>query len=210
MLVADQLRDSTVAGVDRLLGGGVVGATALVAIAVGTVASNALNDYTGSLSLQAAGVRIPRALAAAIVAVLGYLFTLYLNAGRFAWEYENYLLFLSYWIAPAAGVILADWWLRGRTADPRDLITFSRLPGGLPALAALAAGFLVSLPFQASSVGADIGVSTGLPVNAISAGPLHGADLGYLVGLAVAVAVYLGAWRLAPGSRSASPMAPRS
>jgi len=210
LLVADQLRDSTVSGVDRLLGGGVVGAIALVAIAVGTVASNALNDYTGSLSLQAAGVRVPRALAAAIVAVLGFLFTLYLNAGSFASEYENYLLFLSYWIAPAAGVILADWWLRGRTADPRDLVTFSRLSGGLPALAALAAGFLVSLPFQASSIGADIAASTGLPVNAISAGPLHGADLGYLVGLAVAVAVYLGAWRLAPGSRSASPMAPRS
>ena len=42
------------------LGGGIVGVLAMVAIFFGTVAVNAMNDYTGSLSLLAAGIRVKR------------------------------------------------------------------------------------------------------------------------------------------------------
>jgi NCS1 family nucleobase:cation symporter-1 len=191
LLVSSRLTDSTVGGIDKLLGAGLIGAIALIAVAVGTVASNALNDYTGSLSLQAAGVLIPRPIAAATVAVLGYLFALYLNAGNFASEYENYLLFLSYWITPAAAIILVDWYLRERLHNVVALMQFSQLPLGMGALVALAAGFIASLPFQASTIGSRIADATGLPVNAISEGPLHGADLGYLVGFGVAAVTYV-------------------
>src|SRR6478736_699572 len=92
--------------------GNIIAMLAMVAIAVGTVAVNAMNDYTGSLSLQAAGLRIKRIYSAAIVAVLGFAFTLYLNSGDFAGKFTNFLLFISYWISPWAGVVLADWWLR--------------------------------------------------------------------------------------------------
>ena len=51
----------------------------MVAIAIGTIAVNAMNDYTGSLSLQAAGLRIKRIYSAAVVGVLGFLFTLFLQ-----------------------------------------------------------------------------------------------------------------------------------
>ena len=54
----------------------------MIAIAIGTIAVNAMNDYTGSLSLQAAGVRIKRVFSAVGVAILGFLFTLYLKFGR--------------------------------------------------------------------------------------------------------------------------------
>ena len=43
---------------DDVLGGGAIGALAMVAMALGTVSVNVMNDYTGSLSLQAAGVDI--------------------------------------------------------------------------------------------------------------------------------------------------------
>jgi NCS1 family nucleobase:cation symporter-1 len=45
-----------------LLGGSgnIIAMLAMVAIAIGTIAVNAMNDYTGSLSLQAAGLKIPR------------------------------------------------------------------------------------------------------------------------------------------------------
>ena len=56
-------------------------ALAMIAIAIGTVAVNAMNDYTGSLSLLAAGLRIKRVYSAIAVAVLGYAFTIYLNSG---------------------------------------------------------------------------------------------------------------------------------
>ena len=60
--------------------GNIIAMLAMVAIAVGTVAVNAMNDYTGSLSLQAAGIRVKRIYSAALVAVLGFLFTLYLQS----------------------------------------------------------------------------------------------------------------------------------
>ena len=74
----------TVHQIYGLLGGGIVGVIAMVAIFFGTVAVNAMNDYTGSLSLQAAGIRIPRPISAAIVAVLSFLATLYLYANDFS------------------------------------------------------------------------------------------------------------------------------
>jgi NCS1 family nucleobase:cation symporter-1 len=195
LLVADQATNGTaVDTINTLLGGGIVGLVAMVAIVLGTIAVNALNDYTGSLSLLAAGVRVPRVYSAITVAVLGFLFTLYLNSGDFALKFESYLLFLSYWIAPWAAVVLADWWLRGRRADVTRLVEYSSLPPGWQGLAALIVGFVVSLPFQTSTFGGDLATSTGLPINSIAANQLHYADFAYLVGFVVAYVVY---WVLA-------------
>jgi NCS1 family nucleobase:cation symporter-1 len=173
----------------QILGGSgnIIAMLAMVAIAVGTVAVNAMNDYTGSLSLQAAGFRIKRIYSAAVVAVLGFLFTLYLNAqADFAANFTNFLLFISYWISPFVGVVLADWWLRGRHADGRRLVNFASLPSGVAGITALIVGFVVSIPFQNSS----LGYSWGGPFNYITATYLHGADIAYYVGGAVAFLVY--------------------
>jgi NCS1 family nucleobase:cation symporter-1 len=166
--------------------GAIVASLAMVAIAIGTVAVNAMNDYTGSLSLQAAGLRIKRIYSAATVAVLGFLFTLVLNNGDFATNFTNFLLFISYWISPFVGVVLADWWLRRRQADPTSIVDFSRLPSGTVALVALVVGFLVGIPFQNSS----LGYSWGGPFNYVTANYLHGADLAYYVGGVVAFLIY--------------------
>jgi NCS1 family nucleobase:cation symporter-1 len=175
-----------------VLGGDVLAKLAMVAIAVGTVAVNAMNDYTGSLSLQAAGVRIPRIYSAFGVAVLGFVFTLYLNSNveEFAAKFTNYLLFISYWISPWAGVVLADWIQRGRHADVSRLPDFSALPSGVVALVALIVGFAASLPFQNASLGYDISASlTWLPVNYLTVNVFHGADLAYYVGFLVAFVI---------------------
>jgi nucleobase:cation symporter-1, NCS1 family len=172
-----------------LLGGNgaIIAALAMVAIFLGTIAVNALNDYTGSLSLQAAGVRVKRIYSAAAVAVLGFLFTLFLQYnGDFAGNFVNFLLFLSYWITPFVGVVLADWWLRGRKADGRTIVDFGSLPSGIVGLVALVAGFLVGVPFQNSTLGYSIGG----PFNYVTATYLHGADLAYYVGFAVAFLIY--------------------
>jgi NCS1 family nucleobase:cation symporter-1 len=167
--------------------GNIIAMLAMVAIAIGTVAVNAMNDYTGSLSLQAAGLRIPRVYSAAAVAVLGFLFTLYLQyGGDFAGNFINFLLFISYWITPFVGVVLADWWLRGRKADPWSIVDFAKLPTGTIALLALVVGFVVGIPFQNSSLGYEWGG----PFNYVTATYLHGADLAYYVGGAVAFLIY--------------------
>ncbi len=167
--------------------GNIVAMLAMVAIAIGTVAVNAMNDYTGSLSLQAAGLRIKRIYSAAVVAVLGFLFTLYLHAQTdFAGSFTNFLLFISYWITPFVGVVLADWVLRRRRADVSRLSDFGALPGGTVALVALVVGFVAGIPFQNSSLGYEWGG----PFNYVTANYLHGADLAYYVGALVAAVIY--------------------
>jgi nucleobase:cation symporter-1, NCS1 family len=166
--------------------GAIVASLAMVAIAIGTVAVNAMNDYTGSLSLLAAGLRIKRIYSAATVAILGFLFTLVLNTGDFATNFTNFLLFISYWISPFVGVVLADWWLRRQQADANSIVDFNALPNGTVALVALVVGFAVGIPFQNSS----LGYSWGGPFNYITSTYLHGADLAYYVGGAVAFLIY--------------------
>jgi len=188
--------------------GNIVAMLAMVAIAIGTIAVNAMNDYTGSLSLQAAGLRIPRVYSAAAVAVLGFLFTLYLHGdiggnNDFAGNFINFILFISYWITPFVGVVLADWWLRGRKADAWSVVDFARLPSGTVALVALVVGFAVGIPFQASALGFTWSGEGGILsiFNYVTANYLHGADLAYYVGGGVAFLIY---WFGARGAVKAS------
>jgi NCS1 family nucleobase:cation symporter-1 len=189
LLVADQSEGGAVATINTVLGGSFFAPLAMVAIAIGTIAVNAMNDYTGSLSLMAAGFRVPRVVSALIVAVLGFFFTLYLNSGDLLLKFESYLLFVIYWVTPWAAVILADWQLRGRRADVSRLVDFASLPSGALALVALIVGFVVSLPFGTSVFGQEIANATGLPINAL-ADDLKYADIAYFVGFIVAYAVY--------------------
>jgi NCS1 family nucleobase:cation symporter-1 len=191
LLVADKAtKGGAVDTINTILSGTPLAALAMLAIGIGTIAVNAMNDYTGSLSLQAAGIRLPRVYSAIVVAVLGFLVTLWLNAGDLVGKIENILLFLSYWIAPWAAVVLADWRLRHGRAAVNRLVDFAGLPSGGLALAALIVGFVVSLPFQTSTVGGDLAASTGLPINSIAANQLHYADLAYLVGFVVSFAIF--------------------
>ena len=90
----------------------------LLAIAVGAIAANALNIYSGAMSFLAAGIKIPFALRRAIVAlgfgVLGFFiaWSALADAGT---KYENFLLVIAYWIAPWLGIVLADRLLRRGT-----------------------------------------------------------------------------------------------
>ena len=160
-------------------GANVIGVLAMVAIFFGTVAVNAMNDYTGSLSLLAAGVRIWRPLSAGIVGVLSFGATLYLYYGNFQSTFENYLLLITYWIGPWAAIVLVDWRMRGGRFDVRRVADFARLPSGRNALIALVVGFVVSIPFfnQTLYVGP-------------AANALGGADVTYVVGFVVAGAIY--------------------
>jgi NCS1 family nucleobase:cation symporter-1 len=198
LLVADKAGDKgAVDIINGILTGSPLAALAMLAIGIGTVAVNAMNDYTGSLSLQAAGIRVPRVVSAILVAVLGFAVTLWLNAGDLVGKVENILLFLSYWIAPWAAVVLADWRLRRSRADVSRLVDFGRLPSGTMALVAAVVGFIVSLPFQTSTLGGDLATSTGLPINWIAANWLHYADIAYVVGFAVSYVLF---WAFARSS----------
>ena len=179
----------TVHQIYGLLGAGLVGAIAMIAIFFGTVAVNAMNDYTGSLSLQAAGIRVWRPASAAVVAVLSFLATLYLYYNNFSSTVENYLLVITYWIGPWAAIVLLDWRARGGRVGASPVSDFSLLPSGWHALAALVIGFVVSIPFMNQTI------YTGPASTA-----LGNADIAYLVGFVVAGIAY---WALERSSSTA-------
>jgi NCS1 nucleoside transporter family len=93
----------------------------LLAIALGAVAANALNVYSGAMSFVALGVRLPLSLRRAIVAVvfgvIGFFVALsgLHDAGA---KYEAFLLVISYWIGPWLAIVLIDQYLtRGAEVD---------------------------------------------------------------------------------------------
>jgi NCS1 nucleoside transporter family len=95
--------------------GTVVGDLTLLAIALGAIAANAINIYSGALSFTAMGFRIPVKAARAVTAlgfgVVGLIlaWTALEDAGA---RYENFLLVISYWIGPWLGVYFTDQYLR--------------------------------------------------------------------------------------------------
>jgi nucleobase:cation symporter-1, NCS1 family len=100
---------------------GWLAALTLLCIAVGAVAANAINIYSGSMSFVALGIRMPlrlrRALAVGVFGVLGFVLALFglADAGH---AYEGFLLIIAYWIGPWLAVVFTDWYLRrGESAE---------------------------------------------------------------------------------------------
>ena len=181
--------NGTAAGIRSLLGGGVLGGLGLVAIWIGTVAVNAMNDYSGSLALQAAGFRIRRPVVAVIVTVAAFFLTLWLNTGTLAGKFENVLLFITYWVPPFAAVQMVDWWRKRGNMNVKDVLS-SALKPGWEALVALLVGFAAATPFM----------DTSLYVGYASSHWLQGGDIAFAVGFVVSLLVYGAIRRVETGS----------
>ncbi|MGW1895548.1 purine-cytosine permease family protein [Streptomyces sp. NPDC002004] len=196
---ASRLTDQTARGVNELLGGGTVGAFGLLAVALAALCSNAMNDYSGSLALQTVGVRVPRPLAAAFAAVLGFPLVLWMHAADTTTRFQNVLLFVGYWIPGFVAIVVVDWVARARARGGAeiDIATESAAPSpGLPAVVAFVVAFAAAVPFM----------DTGLYVGPV-AKTLHGGDLSYYVAFLVALAVYA-PLRLRRPRPTAAPPAP--
>jgi nucleobase:cation symporter-1, NCS1 family len=160
----------------QLLGSGIVAKAVLLTVVLGTLTANCMNLYSGALAaLVAFNVRISRAQAALAVGVIGAILALWgSNPSETAEFYTNFLLLLSYWASPWAGVVLVDWWQRGRAdRDPE------RVPAWRAGTLAWVLGVAASVPFwnQAWYIGPFA-----------RAFPQFG-DLSYYVGLVVAALV---------------------
>lgn len=161
---------------------GWLAAITLLAIALGAVAANALNIYSGALAFLTLGVTLPLAWRRAIVALgfgaVGFVLAL-LGLSDAGAAYENFLLVISYWIAPWLGVVFADQWLRaGRDATP---LFGDRSRIGWPGLVSFLVGAVVSIVFFADQ---------SLYLGPVPAAIPQIGDITFLVGFLVAGALY--------------------
>lgn len=167
----------------------------LLAIALGAVAANVLNIYSGALSFSALGIRLPLALRRAIVAlvfgVIGFIVALtgLHDAGT---KYDNFLLVIAYWIAPWLAVMFCDQFLH-RGQDPRQLerLLFDQRYTNWAGPVAMLVGVVVSIVLFSNQT-EYIGV---VPGHVPSVG-----DLTFEVGFVITAVIYL-SWHAVAGSR---------
>jgi nucleobase:cation symporter-1, NCS1 family len=124
----------------------------LLCIAIGAVAANAINIYSGTMSLVSLGIREMgltlrqrRAALAIIAGVIGYaggiIFQAQVAPGG---KYEGFLLVISYWIAPWLAVVFVDYWLRrGDYGD--ESIFYDTRHNRWQGFVAMAVGLVVSV-----------------------------------------------------------------
>ncbi len=95
----------------------------LLAIAIGAIAANALNIYSGAISFTAIGIKLPLHIRRAIVALgfgtIGF-FLAWSGLSDAGTKYNNFLLIIAYWIGPWLAVVFCDMFLRRRKSDRGD------------------------------------------------------------------------------------------
>lgn len=169
---------------------GILAGLTLLCIAVGGIAANVLNIYSGAMAFLTIGIRIGARLRRGIVAIvfgaIGFVVAA-IGAGGYAHNYENFLLLISYWIGPWLGVMFADYWLRrGDYGDERIFYDRGHLNWSGVISFVVAGGIAIGL-FASQSI-------------YVAPVPLHWpqiGDLTFLVGFVLAAGLY-GAmnWRL--------------
>jgi NCS1 family nucleobase:cation symporter-1 len=163
----------------------------LLAIVIGGIAANALNIYSGAISFTAIGFRLPLPARRAIVALgfgaIGF-FVGWSGLHDAGAEYNNFLLIISYWIAPWLAVVFCDMYLR-RRQDPAQIerLLFNQKYTNWAGPVAMALGAGVSIWLFANQ-----------PPKYVGLVPTHNGnygDLTFEVGFVLTVVIYL-TWRL--------------
>ena len=149
---------------------GAFAAPALLAVAISTIPVNAISLYSGALSSLAAGLPLRRWVAVLLTGAVGTVAMLW-GGGSFANIYKNFILLLSYWIAPWLGIVLVDFYVHGHHQVARR---------SWPAVLAFALGLAVSVPFMDSV----------LYQGYLATRYLGGADISYLIGMATSALAY--------------------
>ncbi len=190
---AGVLSDQTALGVKSVMGGGVLAAIALAVIALASVGSCAMNDYSGSLALQTIGVRVRRPVSAVVVTVAAFGLILWLHVADTAQRFQDVLLLVSYWIPAFVAVIVIDWLIRGRgrlTVNPAEEATTRA--DAVAALLAFVLAYAAAIPFMNTSL-----------IEGPVARAWHGADVAYHVNFIVAALLYGGYRLIGPRRRTA-------
>jgi nucleobase:cation symporter-1, NCS1 family len=161
----------------------------LLCIAIGAVAANAINIYSGTMSLVAVGIREMgmtlrqrRALLAVAAGVLGYVIGIVgqANVGPGS-KYEYFLILISYWIAPWLAVVFVDYWLRRGDYGDESMFYDTK--------------YLRWQGFAAMAIGVVVSVGLFANVFSVYTGPLANSnpqigDITFIVGFVLTAAIY--------------------
>jgi NCS1 family nucleobase:cation symporter-1 len=172
----------------------------LLGIALGAVASNVLNIYSGAMAFLTLGIKLGvekrRAISAFVFGAIGLVIGLLYqaNVGTSS-KYESFLLLVTYWITPWLAVVITDFVLhRGRYREPVFYDAAWRNGKGV---IAMLAGIIATVPFWNQPAPVPLGW---VPANYPQLG-----DLSFFAGGIVATVVYLALWRLGQPSAGTSP-----
>jgi purine-cytosine permease-like protein len=173
----------------------------LLGIAVGAVAANVLNMYSGAMGFLTLGIKLPlekrRAISALVFGAIGLIVGLVLqaNVGP-GTKYQNFLLMITYWITPWFTVVITDFFLhRGQY---REEIFYDRnWTNGWRGAIAMVLGFAATIPFWDQEPPFLGWVPTNYP---------QFGDLSFFAGAIVALVVYLVLYQI--GKRPASAATP--
>ncbi|MDT5316861.1 MAG: nucleobase:cation symporter, family [Mycobacterium sp.] len=155
----------------------------LLAIAIGAIAANSINIYSGAMAFVTIGIKLPAHVARALVTVFfgvaGFLVAWWALPDA-AQSYEAFLLIIAYWIGPWLGVVFADQYLRrGQTISG---FLYDRTYANWGGLASFAVGIVISVLLFSNQV-----KFTGYIARAV---PQLG-DITFFVGFLIAGACYL-------------------
>jgi len=162
----------------------------LLGIALGAVAANVLNIYSGSMAFLTLGINLAvqwrRAISALVFGVIGLVIGLALqaNVGP-GTKYENFLLLITYWITPWLAVVITDFVLhRGRYPEQ---VFYDTGWANWKGFIAMLAGIIATTPFW------DQPPSISLPsfFGSVPANNPQLGDLSFFAGAIVATVVYL-------------------
>jgi len=153
---------------------------AMIIVILSLMPINIMAVYSGGLALLAIGLPMKRWASAIITAVLGVL-AIWWGNGVLAATYQNFLLLLSYWIAPWLAVVLTDFFYHqvyGRVSTVR----------AWQGMLSFICGVVISIPFM----------STTLYTGPLAKQFLNGTDISYFISTMVSVFLYLAIIRLKP------------
>jgi len=171
----------------------------LLGIALGAVAANVLNIYSGSMAFLTLGIKLAvekrRALSALVFGVIGLGIGLYFQTNVAPGsKYENFLLAITYWITPWLAVVITDFALhRGQYPEQ---VFYDTGWANWKGFVAMLLGIIATIPFWDQQPPFLGWVPTNYP---------QFGDLSFFAGAIVATVVYLVLYRLGRSSPSAGP-----
>jgi len=162
----------------------------MLIIATGIVAANVLNLYGMFMSITTTISAMrpisisarARAVAIAVIAVLGTCVAI-LGQGNFVTNFENFILFLAYFLIPWTAINLADFYLvRKERYDIASIFDPNGIYGRINwrTLCAYTVAIVAEIPFVKTSF------YTGRAVERVG-----GADIAWIIGLVIATLLYL-------------------